>query len=681
MRVDPATSERTDDLARLTPADLIALGAAGFVAVIGYSSLQLADLHHARLSLVLGLSAVLGVALVAVAVRFGGLRPTVIRDRAGTVVLGLSGLVAAGLTMPGFADGAASQDPGVYVAEGVQIAHSHSYSFTDIALATHGLPVQVVSPGAAFSGVWIRDRASGLIIPQFSHLQPALLSVGYDVGHFFGLELVTPLCGLIGVLLLVALLRRLGTALHPAAGLPAAVIGGLLFSVNELQTWQSRSPSSEALAQLLWLGALLALVVAAQTSWRPAAGLAGLFVGIGFLDRADGILGLLLFAGLGAVLVVVGRVDGRFWWGLTGVALVLPLGLWQAYAGAVVYTRVNNVPSLLRLALAVLALFLVAFALRLVGPRLVTACAPESRRRALGVGFAAVVFVLLAAGFLRPHLQANIYHYTGKGQLERTFDEFNVKRFGFYVGLPVLGLAAVGVLLVGVRRWSAALWIFVLGTLAQSVVYLYASRNSPQLMFWARRYVPAVLPGFIALAALALAFAWVFRSRFSALGRALCAVVVIGTAVWSLVSTVGVRAENEYGGSFAAAGRIASVSPPSGVFLWELDGSSPRSADRMLAADVYLERSRLSVGLPRRTSPMRVSYVRSYARRFGAGQVFVVTVGTARPGELGGFGLTRMLHETGPIRARVETILTKPTVVAVVPIDVTVWRVDSAPAA
>ena len=167
-----------DDLTRLLPSDLVALGAATFVAVLGYAALQLADLHHARLSLVLVLSALLGTALAAASWRFGGLRPSVLRDRAGSVVVGVSGLIAAGFTMPGFADGAASQDPGVYVAEGVQIAHSHSYSFTDVALATHGLPVQVVSPGAAFSGIWIRDRASGLIIPQFFHLQPALLSVG-----------------------------------------------------------------------------------------------------------------------------------------------------------------------------------------------------------------------------------------------------------------------------------------------------------------------------------------------------------------------------------------------------------------------------------------------------------------------------------------------------------------------
>ena len=371
--------------------------------------------------------------------------------------------------------------------------------------------------------------------------------------------------------------------------------------------------------------------------------------------------------------------------GVSGVSavspLVLPLGLWQAYAGAVVYTRVNNVPTLSRLTLAVVALFVVAFGLRLVGPRLVGFVALESRRRVLGVGLAGLVFLLLVIGVLRPHLQAPIYHGTGKGSVARTFDEYNVRRFGFYVGIPVVVLAVCGVLVVGLRRWSFALWVFTLGTLAQSAVYLYASRNSPQLMFWARRYVPAVLPGFIALAALALAFAWVFRSRFYVPGRVCAALVVLGTVVWSLVSTVGVRTESEYAGSFAAAGRIASVSGASGVFLWELDGTSPRSADRMLAADVYLERSRLSVGLPRRTSPTRISYVRDYVARFGAGQVFVVTVGTGRPGELGGFGLTRMLHETGPIRAREETILTRPTVVAVVPVDVTVWRVDSVPAA
>ena len=156
---------------------------------------------------------------------------------------------------------------------------------------------------------------------------------------------------------------------------------------------------------------------------------------------------------------------------------------------------------------------------------------------------------------------------------------------------------------------------------------------------------------------------------------------MVGTAVWSLIGAAGVRAESEYDGSFAAATRIAAVAGPTqGVFLWELAGPCCRTADRMLATPVWLERGEVSVGMPRSTSATRIPYVAAYVARFGLGHVFLVTPGTARPGELARFGLTAMLHETGPIRAREETVLTKPTTVSVVPIDVTVWRVDSVPA-
>ena len=88
------------------------------------------------------------------------------------------------------------------------------------------------------------------------------------------------------------------------AGLVAGLAGGLLLATNMLQVWQTRFPTTEVLAQALYLGALLGVVVALQTGWRPAAGLSpGCCVGVGWLNRADGVLLVVMAVGVGALLL------------------------------------------------------------------------------------------------------------------------------------------------------------------------------------------------------------------------------------------------------------------------------------------------------------------------------------------------------------------------------------------
>ena len=107
---------------------------------------------------------------------------------------------------------------------------------------------------------------------------------------------------------------------------------GLLLATNMLEVWQAKYPSSEISAQMLFVGSLLGVVVALTTRWRPAAGMAGLLIGIGFLDRGDGVLLVLLgVAGLAAI-IATRRWDGRATWFAVGLAVVLPHAFWQAYS-------------------------------------------------------------------------------------------------------------------------------------------------------------------------------------------------------------------------------------------------------------------------------------------------------------------------------------------------------------
>src|SRR5205085_7130950 len=163
------------------------------------------------------------------------------------------------------------------------------------------------------------------------------------------------------------LLRRVGDALAgPTAGLVAAGAGGLLLATNMLEVWQARYPTTEVFAEALYLGSLLGVVIALQTRWRPAAGIAGLLVGIGWLNRADGLLLVLLSVGAGAALFATRRWDSRATWYAAGLAVVVPHALLQAYDFAHAYTVGNKVPTLPKVAARVVGVAVLAVLGRLV---------------------------------------------------------------------------------------------------------------------------------------------------------------------------------------------------------------------------------------------------------------------------------------------------------------------------
>ena len=90
-------------------------------------------------------------------------------------------------------------------------------------------------------------------------LWPALLATAHGAGGRTALLVTVPLAGVVSVLALCAVLRRVGDELlgprraggaqRGTAGLVAAGAGGLLLATNQLQVWQARYPTTEVLAQ------------------------------------------------------------------------------------------------------------------------------------------------------------------------------------------------------------------------------------------------------------------------------------------------------------------------------------------------------------------------------------------------------------------------------------------------
>ena len=682
----PRTAPQVVDAFTVTPLDLLAGGGLVLVALVGWASLALAHLGRHSLPAVVLLSAV-GLAVLAFVLLKTG-RPKLRWDTSGLLVgLGCAA-TAAVLTFPGFSYGVSDKDPGVYVSHAVSISRTGSYSFIDPLLATAAkdpsFPVQVSSPGARLPGIWVRDNSTGLIVPQFYHLWPALLATSYDAFGRSGLTDTAPVVGVLSVLLVCALLQRVGTALAGhRAGLVAAGTGGLLLATNMLQVWQSKFPSTEILAQALYVGALLGLIVAVQTRWRAAAGLAGLLTGISWLNRADAVLLVLLSVGIGASLLATRRWNSLATWFAAGVLVVLPHAILQAYDLAGRYTKFNNIPALHSLVALSVGCFLAALVLRVLAGRPLGWATDQLRQRKVQTGLGLVVVVgaglLLALGFLRPRLfGADYLDYNGRHL--RSYDEQILRRLSWFFTVPGFGLVLVGLAFVALRRWSASVWTVLLPALLLVPIYLYSARNSSRLLWWSRRYIPIVLPSLVLLMALAITLMCIVRIRGRALLRIPGALALVALVGVFLSQSWPLRAHDEFGGSFALTDKIAAVSQgdQDPLYLWELQGDCC-SAEALFAASVWLQKGISTTLLPvvptAATEPASAAMIARYTRQFPGRSLYLLSSGPALPAGIEAATVTQVASLTSALPMWDESDDVRPAKAHRVTVSIVMWKV------
>jgi hypothetical protein len=681
MAAEPVIDEGASTPAVVTGLDLLAGGAVLVVALLAWASLALAHIGRHSLPAVLAVTAaaLLLVALLVLPASRG--RVKVSGDLPGVLLAIGCAAVAAALTFPGFSYGVADKDPGGYVTHAVEIAHHGDYGFTDPIVRDLPNQWQPTSPDAVFPGVWVRDATTGRIVPQFYHLWPALLATAYDIDGFDGLRFAVPLMGVLAVLCLVALLRRVGAAIAgPAAGLVAAGAGGLLLATNMLEVWQARYPTTEVFAEALYLGALLGVVIAIQSRWRPAAGVAGLFVGIGWLNRPDGLLMVLLSVGVGAALLATRRWDARATWFAAGLAVVTPHALLQAYDLAHNYSLANSIPSLPKVVAVVVVLGLVGLALRLLAQRPLSWATTglERPRQQLVVGLlvCAGALALLAVGFLRSRLFGPDYlQYNGRPI--RSYDEQILRRLSWFFTLPGFALMGLGLAAVALRRWRAAAWAVVLPTLAFFVVYGYTARNSSRLLWWSRRYVPTVLPGIVMLMALAIACAWVIRVRGRALLRVPAVLALGGLVAVFLSQSLPLRRHDEWKGSFAVTQQLADLSgDKSGLYLWEPQGEQGCCAGptALFATPVWLVHDGLSALLPG-DHARRAEIIALYAKHFPGRPIFIVGDTPDLPDGVDPSTAEPVLTRHLELPMWDESDTQRPAGAHRVPVDIAVWHV------
>lgn len=555
-------------------------GIIGVVALasVGTASLALAQLghHNGWLALALGLG--FTAATAALAALVDG-RVSVTFDRAELVLL--AGTFAAALVFffPGFRYAYADKDPGVYVAQSFAIAREGNVDIrnpVEAAGLPHGQELHQF-----FSGV-NEGRAPDSSTSQFYHYYPATLATADDLAGSSGVFQIAPVLATASLALFVLATRR-------AAGTAVAAIISALLVTSMMQVWQARYPSTEMLSQLLLSGALLAAVLALERRWATGAFVAGLLSSAGFLVRPDGFLYILVGAGVLALVIAAGSVDRRAVALGIGLAVPLPYAFWNAYVARSLYSSINSVPSSAVLLAACVGLLGAGWAvaaarrraaLRDKMPWLRRDWRAEWRRWQLVVGGACTLgfAALLAVFWFRRRLFGSSDRYSAiREEWTENLNVDNLRTLALFVTKPGLALAVAGVAVLLLSRSKLSLYVLVLPGIALLPVYLWDARISMRLMWWARRFVPAVLPALLLLTALGLAWAMFHRwrpdrrpERLASTGLRLAggAGTVVLVAAFAGQS-LPLRDHHEMRGSWDAAESIASVAGDrQGVFLY-----------------------------------------------------------------------------------------------------------------
>ena len=435
----------------------------------------------------------------------GGLSLLVYVGRAG-LAAAAGVLLCAVLVLPPYETAVEAGDATVYLNFGRQIARHGALEFDDsllrslspdsrAALFRNRVPEDMTGEFARFPGGFlIPDPAEPTVTAGFSPLFPVLTALGHALGPPQLALLVAPFFAILSLIGLWCVARRLG-------GAHAAWITVALTAVSLPQIWFARLSVPETVAQCFVMAGVLAWLVASAnraTKWALAA---GWFLGLACFAKVDLLVfvPVFLLAFVAARLLIHARpvtplllaVCAAF-----GLLLVHNLAHYVLFASHywlyVEYLiQTSAMLSLLRDSALMQAAAVVA-----VGLLVATGVAAFRRpawpwpRRLLG---------LAAVGMLVAYSVNYVMRNTNR--LDET-----IRWLSWYVSWPVLGLAAIGLLGLGLtKRADAQPGLRFVGLLLGVVGlhYLYNPLETGLQIDSMRRYVPVVLPFTMLFGALA----------------------------------------------------------------------------------------------------------------------------------------------------------------------------------
>lgn len=440
-------------------------------------------------------------------------------------------------------------DAGVYVNIAANVATTGALLIDDATLATldsrlypallRPLPPGEAAPYYLLPGFYVPASPAGRIVPQFYPLHPVWQAVAHAAGGLRAALLATPLWGLLGSLALYLTARRLW-------GWPVALLALAGLTTNALQLWFARYPTTEMLTQyLIWTG-LWAFIgwLRDEPPARLWAALAGLAWGAVFLVRIDTYF-LLAFPVLGWLWrAATGRASrGDGWLFLPLLALAVhSVAHGVLFSGPYFFNlaryAVVKLGALLPLALsgALLGVLLLWRWRRGWRPRL--ARAHWQRPARLG-GVLLVLLLALFGWFIRPAIGATLVGVDWYGGNEITVaDRENLLRLGWYLTPLGIWAAVAGICLLIWRGGRAVLAFLGVGLLF-ALLYLWQLQANPHQVYVMRRYVPVVVPFFLASGAYALVWAASQRTPWLR-GAAIAATLLwLGGGAWAARDFVG----------------------------------------------------------------------------------------------------------------------------------------------
>src|SRR6266540_1256538 len=449
--------------------------------------------------------------------------------------------------------------------------------------------------------------------------------------------------------------------------------------------------SPGALWPALWVQSPGSAVISPQFYHLWPALLASAFAAGGYtgLTNLVPLLGVLAVLAVAALLglVALRRFGARAGWFAAGLALTLPHGLVQAYGIAERYTVGNDVPKLRTVVALVVAGTVVALLARWLLPRTglgerIVALAQDRRVQfRLGVVILALGTGLMAIGVLRPRLFGPAYYLTDNGTgVLPSFDEQSLRRLSWFFTLPGMGMVLVGLGVVALRRWRAAVWTLVLPVLLLTPLYAWHGRVASRLMWWTRRFVPVVVPGLTILLAVGLAagLTWAVASgrwrwaRWPV--RVASAVLAVFLLVVFLSQSLPLRQHHEFGGSFELTRRVAQAAGGrQGVFLWQQQSQNRIfSPGGLLGGPLEAAEGQVSVFLPYR---LNLDYVHRFTAAFPGQPIFILWGGDQPPPTYASLGLERVDRIALIMKMWMESDFQRPNDTRDVVLDFSIWHI------
>lgn len=418
-------------------------------------------------------------------------------------------LLALALRLPFMDYALAGRDQGTYTLRAEHTARTGAIAFVDPVLATAGreqgqrsgpddllglYPRRTepwradVYEGSYRPGFYLADREGGVVVPQFFHLHPMTMTVTAWIVGTDAMGIVVTLEGLLMVLAVLAVGRRLW-----GAG-PWPAIAAALVALSPLAIWVHRSALTETLTGLLTWAAVLACL-RARAGLRDGLELAAVLLGATAWVRGNAWITAPVVL---AVLWLVPAAAPRRW-RARGIYLAVLCGSVLVHAGSSFPYLVDELrrqltawsqPSPLGI-VGALALAVVAWTsidVLVFGPAGPPALRPGlARLRAVLPQALGVAFVLALAVWLARRASAG-------GPPYARLDLLPVA-----LGWPLAIAGAVGLALAVPRmraRSAADVWLAGIAMLVVATAYLYAGRNLPKtgLYYYGRYLVPELLP-------------------------------------------------------------------------------------------------------------------------------------------------------------------------------------------